>query len=273
MRTLTIQHRAIGTALALIVGILLLSPTATRALAQDAPDDPDADLKSERKFWTGLAEREVSGLSDATDKWPISTVFLGQVESHYTTYLELEGRILKDLETEDGLVPKKPEFISMMLKSDDFTLWSKEKKLTAEDWIRRLCRLRGMIGAKSYRDKYNKDELQKRFDALTNGPVPDGISPQLLKDLARGVEISLLIAPDIIKILDKHEPKWGDDELVIREAYFAELKSYLFNPKANPFNKEAIDKRRAEEAKKKEGEQPNNKPEGKDSSDESDDTK
>ncbi|MBX3459030.1 MAG: hypothetical protein KF696_03560 [Planctomycetes bacterium] len=39
--------------------------------------------------------------------------------------------------------------------------------------------------------------------------------------------------------------------MAIRDAYHAELESFLFNPKANPFKKEEIDKRRAEEAKAK----------------------
>lgn len=234
--------------------------TSSAVLAQEKPEDPNSDVEEERKLWSKLVELELAGLKDETDKWPITSTFLSQLEAHYAAYVELESSITKEWKTPDGLKPKNPEFIGLMLKSEAFTKWCAEQKLTSDDWIRRIARIRGMIGAKGHRQSYDEAALPIRLEVLTNGPDL-GISPEVLRELVRQVEVSLLISPDIIKILDKHEPKWGADELAIRDAYYAELKSFLFNPKANPFKKDDIDRRRADEAKKKEGADPDKPPE------------
>lgn len=236
-------------------------PNPGKTLVQDGEKDEfETTVVEWRKVWTRIARLDVTDLANLTDKWPVSESFVDQLELHFAEYLVVENQILierserlakSNTKEWDGQgVPKPEDWIAEVRGSNTYKTWCVDNKVDEGAWIRQLVRLRGMLGAKGLRAKFDVATIQKAINELLT--TPDlGIPASTVKAIVQEYEVRKVISADVLKVLDDHEPKWTKDELRLHARYGSELESFLRSPNTNPFHKKDVDRRLDEEARKK----------------------
>jgi hypothetical protein len=222
----------------------------------------DKALREERELQVELAKRLVVGLSEETYDRQLDEAFIELVERHYREYFALEGDILRSYWAErrlerdryGTLMPDPRDFVAEISKNQEFAVWAEKHGIDGEAWVRRIVRLRALLGVMRIRNSFDTERLQKVIEEIEG--LSDELSDEQVDLFTTNYRRSLEIAPYVIGILDEHEPEWSEAERALRNKYGpkygdeprdSQLLSFLDDPIVSSFSKAEVDRSSQEE--------------------------